>query len=104
MPPHGMTDAPPRPPDTAPPTPGLARTMGLFALVVYGAGAAYVSRGVTRPRLIGLVGLNTAFAVGSGVSVLAAPLTGWGTAVALALAVVSLVVADLLVLGARGRH
>ena len=71
-------------------------------LLVYGAEAALVTRRPSRTGLLALAIVNAGFATGSVLVVVAGSLTGWGTVVALALTAVSALMADVLLLGARG--
>ena len=73
-----------------------------LALLAYAAGAAAVARRATRQWLVRLVLANVGFAAGSAAVVVVADVTTLGMAVEGALVVVSLVVADLLLLGLRG--
>ena len=73
-----------------------------IALVAYGAEAAVVTWNPTPAGLLGLAGANAVFAAGCVATLLESSLTGLGTVVACALLAVSAVMADALLLGARG--
>ena len=81
------------------PTPLLV--VGGLVLLVYAVEAAFVARRPTRGWLLALAGVNGAFAVGCVIVAVTASLSGAGVVVALGLAGVSVVMADLLLLGAR---
>jgi hypothetical protein len=72
-----------------------------LALLAYAVEAALVARRPSRGGLLGLAAVNAVFAAGALALLVAGSLTGWGTVVAVALTVVSVAVADVLVLGAR---
>lgn len=76
--------------------------VGGLVLLAYGVGAAVVVRGTTPGRLLALAGANGAFIVGCAAVALTQPLSGAGLTVAIALAVVSAVMTEVLGLGARG--
>ena len=74
------------------------------ALLAYGAEAAVVAWDPTTRGLLGLAVANAAFAAGSLVALLSMSATGLGTVVFVALTAVSLLMSDVLLLGARGTH
>lgn len=77
-------------------------TAGGVALLVYALGAGYVARAPRRAGLIGVAGANVGFAAATVLVVLTTSLTATGVVLAAALVVVSLVVADLVLLAVRG--
>lgn len=77
-------------------------TAGGVALLVYALGAGYVARAPRRAGLIGVAGANVGFAAATVLVVLTTSLTAIGLVLAAALVVVSLVVADLVLLAVRG--
>lgn len=72
-----------------------------LALLVYAVEAAVVARRPDRRGLHVLVLLNAGFSLGAGVVAVTAGLTGYGMAVAVVLAAVSLVVAEVLMIARR---
>jgi hypothetical protein len=82
--------------------PSVVLVIAGVALLAYAAGAAAVARRPSRQGLVCLVLANVGFAAGSAAVVVAADVTALGMVVGGALVVVSLVVADLLLLGLRG--
>lgn len=72
-----------------------------LALLAYAVEAAFVARRPDRRGLLVLALLNAGFALGAAVVAVTAGLTGYGVAVAVALAAVSLVVAELLMIARR---
>lgn len=71
-------------------------------LLVYAVGAGSLARALRRGGLLGVAGANVGFAVATVLVALATPLTATGLALAMALVVVSLVVANLMLLAVRG--
>ena len=76
--------------------------VGGAALLVYAVEALVVARRPGRRGLLALALLNGGFAVGAGAVVLTGSLTTLGLVVAAALATVSLVAAELLLVARRG--
>jgi hypothetical protein len=78
--------------------------VGALVLLAYAVEAGLVARSPapSGTALAGLAGVNVAFGLGCLAVAALGSLTGLGIAVALALAAVSFVVADVLVLGRRG--
>lgn len=81
---------------------GSLVTSAGVVLLVYAAGAGSVARAPRRAGFLGVAAANIGFAAATVLVVLTAPLTAIGLAVAVALVVVSLLVAGLMLLAVRG--